>query len=288
MNTILRLIEQNRINYGTFINESVFNINWDGDCRYGVIIPVRGREGFLPVLLDSFRQTRYRDLCITVVEHSDTPTHRNTCAVPDVNYIHIPAKGAMFNKCLAMNMGVIASCLADYYIFHDLDCLVQQDFFKNLDVIVDSGAEAIQTFKDTRPLYCEAMLTEKLLHGDIGVNELSIGMEGIFEPKRRGAPGGSILTSRGLFFKVGGYDPELFSAYSPEDEFFWHKLLTYTTVHSCQANEVFHMHHPSFEYTNPNLKFLIALMKRFRELPIEEKKKIIEYKSQTLSQYAVC
>ena len=112
-------------------------------------------------------------------------------------------------------------------------------------------------------------------------------MDGVGEPKRRGAPGGSILTSRNLFFEVGGYDPEIFSAYSPEDEFFWYKLSTYTTIRSCQNNEIFHMYHPSTEYTNPHLKSLIALMKKFRELSRDDKIKIIEYKSQTLSRYAV-
>lgn len=287
MRTIISAIEQGRVSYSSVIQECKFNINWDGETKYGIVIPVRGREQFLPLLLDSFKKTNHYSYTITVVEHSDTPIHEHTCARPDINYIHIPAHNKPFNKCLAMNIGVIASCPASYYIFHDLDCLVQRNFLENLDAFIDvNDAEAVQTFRKRRLLYCSQELTDRLLGFVTDVNDLDINSTGV-SVGNEGAPGGSILVSSALFFAVGGFDPELFWTYAPEDDFFLHKLTTLSTFYSCHSNELYHMYHPSSVNTNPDLKRMVALNDKFKALSLQNKEDVIEYKRKLIEKYVV-
>jgi len=285
---LIRLIEVNRFDYGGIIRSSTLHANWGAGYRFNVVVPVRGRIDFLPTLLDSLKQTGYQDFFVTVVEHSDRPQHQRACVDPWVNYIHIPSGNTVFNKCLAFNVGVVATPPAKYYIFHDLDCLVQKDFFDNLDGIIErKNGEAIQTFNGRRVIFCDAELTARLVGRITNINELNLVSKGVLpiNPNHIGAPGGSILASRELFFKVGGYDPELFWGYSPEDEFFYNKLQFYTTVYSCEKNEVYHMFHPLTFKSNPDIHRLIAVMKRFKELRHEDKKKVIEYKQMLIAEY---
>ena len=65
------------------------------------------------------------------------------------------------------------------------------------------------------------------------------------EPCKPGASGGSILVSSELFFNVGGFDPELFTEYSVEDQFFFDKLCLKGCVGFCDypAIELLHLSH---------------------------------------------
>jgi len=286
MKSIISAIEKNKVDYDSVIRESEFCINWYGDCRFSVIVPVRGRERFLPVLIDSFIKTGYKDYCITVVEHSDIPTHKVNCS--GINYIHIPAKGKPFNKCLSFNIGVIASCCGDYYIFHDLDCLVQKSFFDNLiSVIEKNDAELVQPFKDRRILFCTESLTNVIISGGVDVNELHLEYEGMLPsiPSHIGAPGGSMMVSRDLFFAVGGYDPELFWLYAPEDAFFLVKLLIFAELFTVQNSDIFHMWHPLTTHSNPDLKSQINIWKLFMSLPLENREAIVEHKRKLIEKY---
>ena len=156
-----------------------------------------------------------------IVEHSELSFYITTCYQKQIDYVHIPCKkDEIFNKCLCHNIGVFVSKKSKYLVFHDLDCISQKSFFKNLfENINNTKCRAIQTFTDRRVLVCNEDITVKLLKRSIDINDLNKESADI-EVSISGAPGGSVCVDYKLFFEIGGYDPELFVGYAPEDQFF--------------------------------------------------------------------
>jgi len=242
-------------------------------ARLSIIIPVYGRESFLDPVIHYFKIAEANsniDIAYTIVEHSEIQLHSETCKRLDINYIWIEKQNNNpFNKCLAMNMGACA-VKGEEYLFHDIDCLVTSEFFNNLYKNIErKDARAIQTFSDRRVLYLNDTLTNKALDKQLAVdnlkegpNEISnVNYTGVTLPKYTGAPGGSIWIKAEEFINVGGYDPNIFFGYSPEDAFFWDKVSTIGIMHTCTdpRNEIFHMNHPITESSNPYLNQLIEL-----------------------------
>jgi len=153
--------------------------------------------------------------------------------------------------------------------------------------LVGKSTEAVQTFFDRRVLFCSPELTKTIVYDELE-EELSVETDGVYVKKRTGdAPGGSILVTRDLFFKVGGFDPELFHSYSPEDLFFWDKMNLYTVVGSCDdpANEVYHLDHPLQQNNNPDFGCMTRLYKRWSVLSVKDKMGICRYKRKLINKY---
>ena len=224
------------------------------------IIPIRGRQDFLPIMLDAFLKAKEKSdlrICITVVEHSHKMEHLDFCIDNEVNFIHIPCEeGDLFNKCLAMNCGAIWSHDSDFLLFHDLDCIIQSDFFNNImKNLEEKQTDALQTFTKRRVLYCNKILTDKILQGGYDYDSLRLNNLTVTLPQFVGAPGGSIFIKREAFYKVGGYDHMFFQANSPEDSFFWRKIATISSIGVCDEpeNELFHLNHPITYHSNPKI-----------------------------------
>lgn len=224
------------------------------------IIPVRGRKEFLPTMFDAFIKARDNsklDVCITIVEHSHERVHFDYCVDNEINYIFIPCEdGELFNKCLAMNCGALWSHDSEFLLFHDLDCIMQSDFFDNIMLnLEEKETDALQTFADRRVLYCNKILTQKIINGGYDYDSLRLNNITVTLPQFLGAPGGSILIKRDAFYKVGGYDHTLFQANSPEDSFFWRKVATLSSIDVCDnpRNELFHLNHPITYHSNPRI-----------------------------------
>ncbi|MEK6883761.1 MAG: hypothetical protein AABY22_29300 [Nanoarchaeota archaeon] len=187
-----------------------------------------------------------------------------------------------------MNHAALFSVQADAFLFHDLDCLVQRDFFVNLEKnIKDKGARAIQTFHGRRVLYMDDNLTNLIINKKVSVNDINILSPGVSLPLLTGAPGGSMYIKKNLFFDVGGFDPELFSGNAPEDAFFWEKVSVVDQIHTCDspANEIFHMKH-AITYNNPPDRNVMAFMYNiFREAPVCDKLKWLKAKRDLINKY---
>ncbi len=275
----------NRVDYNSILSVAKKNIT-NNRKKLSVIVPAYGRESFSEPLFKSFLNAAKRSpvpVSFTLVEHSEIPLHERICSSLGVNHIWIPKDDfEPFNKCLAMNIGSLI-VEGEEYIFHDLDCLVQSNFFSNLYLNINSKeSEAIQTFSDRRVLYLDRNLTYRVLNDDLDIDSLKEGprderdpgYNGVTPPGLFGAPGGSIWIKSGLFFRVGGYDANLFFGYSPEDIFFWNKVCAISKMDTCTDPrvEIFHMKHPLTENSNPHAPKLHELHRVFAERCSQDEK----------------
>jgi hypothetical protein len=211
-----------------------------------IIIPVRGRVEFLTPLVNSLKKSisNYnRKVNIIVVEESKTPQHKENCKINNVDYFFIESDNFYFNKSLCNNSGAMLYKNSEYFLFHDLDCLVKEDFILNVfENIKNKKINCIQTFDKRRVLYFNEDQTKKIKNGEIKINDI---VDNDLKEGDCCAPGGSILIKNSLFFEVGGYDPELFYGWSPEDLFFWDKVQSIENIGICDEpkNEIYHMYH---------------------------------------------
>jgi hypothetical protein len=283
----------NPIDYDKLKEDNIV-ITYDNEKKYDVsfIIPVRGRIKFLKPMFKSFSTSAEKSglsISFTVVEHSVNPEHSHFCKQNKINYIWIKSEEKQtFNKCLAMNIGAIFGPKAKYFLFHDLDCLMQSDFFTNLVYnVFKKNCEAIQCFHGRRVLYLNDDLTNKVIQEQLDIDTLKLGMPGIGLPNVVGAPGGSILVSKDVFFQVGGYDPELFNANAPEDIFFWDKVNEVSKMEISDNPEIdlFHMNHPVTYNDNPRVNEMLVLHKSFVTATPEKRKEFVTLKQETIKKY---
>jgi len=286
--TILDKINGNMVNYDILRNDIIGNKE---ECDISVIVPVRGRKQFVGPLIRSLKETEKEDndIVITIVEHSER-SEMGFVTDHGVSHIHIACgRDDPFNKCLAMNVGALFSAKAQYFLFHDVDLIVRSDFFLNIDKNVEKKkCKAIQTFDKRRVLNCPSMLTEDIIKDKVNFDDFKEGWRGIYDHGRYGAPGGSIMVDKDTFFRVGGYDPELWHSFSPEDLFFWDKVSIFTKMEICDnpVNDIYHLHHPLQQHTNPDFKDMMALYKRWYHLDKACKKEICDYKCKIIGKYA--
>jgi len=287
--TIKQKIESNFIDYNDLFKKSfVYVKNPKEEYDINFIITARGRKKFVKPMYESFRTALDRidkKICFTLVEHDVTSKHKQYCKKNRINYIWIKSKPEeMFNKCLCYNMGFLFTNKAKYYLFHDIDILVQYNFFNKIfDNISNQNCKALQCFQKRRVLYCDNKTTAKLIKRLVDVNHLKLDGKNVDLPRlggkvMLGAPGGSILVDRKLFVKVGGYDDGLFLSYSPEDSFFWEKLSVFTKICLAEnpAIDIFHMYHPPSHNSNPQFHAMRKIYEEFKDLPKAEKKEVIK------------
>lgn len=288
MNLVIKTARDRAVHYD---KQPKIIISNQDNCDVNIIIPVRGRVAFVNSVLRSIGEMDKGDVSviITVVEHSVFPQVKKVAKEASVDYIYLKCDDdEPFNKCLCMNMGVFYSGNSKYVLFHDSDLMVSPNFLLNcIENIKNKDTKAIQTFDKRRVLYCTKETTTSVINGDLHGSDLSYGANGIIDKKKYGAPGGSIMLERDLFFIIGGYDPELFYSYSPEDLFFWDKMSLYTNVESCDdpVNEVYHLDHPLQKDNNPDFKHMFMLYNKWKSLPYSIKIDYCEYKSKLIWQY---
>lgn len=281
---------KNSFDYKKIKDNCVTFLNYpkgEDDCLINFVLTARGRLDFTKPMYESFvaAQEKFgKKVCFTLVEHSEAPMHSKFYRNKPVNYIYINAgQGEQFNKCLSYNIGVAFAPKCQYFIFHDLDILIREDFFETvIENIKRTQGRALQCYAKRRVLNCDVKTTAGIISGNININSLKEGDEGVGPPLYDGQPslgskGGSILLDSDLFFEVGGYDPELFRAYSAEDNFFWEKVSAVTEIGYADepAVELFHMwHEPQFG-KNPFLYEMERDYLLFKNLPKDVKKQFI-------------
>lgn len=289
---LIRKSEVNRFDYTKIKNDCVKFLNYDGgeECFINFILTARGRIDFTKPMYESFLDAKNKfgkKVCFTIVEHSEAPMHSKFYRNKPVNYIYINAnQGEQFNKCLSYNIGALLAPKCKYFLFHDLDILVRNDFFdKVMENIERTKSRALQCYANRRVLNCDKEMTNLILKSEVDFNSLAEGNKGVNLPMFNGQPslgskGGSILLESELFFESGGFCSELFRAYSAEDNFFWETISALTEIEYADepAVELFHMwHEPQFG-KNPFLYEMEKDYLMFKELPKEKKVEFINEK----------
>lgn len=291
--SLKKAIEDNKIDYEKLKADSVIllrspDILYDINC----IIPVKGRADFSSPMFYYFSKAKQNsDLKInyTIVELSENPEHSRFCKKNNIDYIFLQEKpNELFNKCLAMNFGAFFSRQSKYLLFHDLDCLMPSNFFVNLmENIKTKNCRAIQGFTERRVLYLDKKLTEEAILNNLNIDSLSKDSKGVMLPQYLGAPGGSIMIERSLFFEIGGYEPEVFRGNAPEDIFFWTKINSVSKIEISNSPkiELFHMLHPPTYYGNPFEKDMRIYYNAFNSLSLEHKIEFINFKRDLIKEF---
>jgi hypothetical protein len=200
-------------------------------CDFSVIIPCKGRKELLEAALKALQsETAKTDMriSITLLEHSESPEFEQFAKGTGIGWIYIPLRGeknspiGQFNRGLCFDMGFLKGPIANYYLFHDNDLVVPNDFWLKLRANITRGPyRALQTYSDRFVWQTSRALSEKIQSDIISLRE-----DALLECTKNnpGAKGGSIVVERNLYIEVGGHDPHLYFGYAPEDQFFWFKL----------------------------------------------------------------
>ena len=291
MNELISILNSNNLDYNKIKENSLFRIFDNDEVDINFIIPVKNRVSFAKPLYKSFLAAKANSnlkIAYTMVEISEANEHQAFCEENEINYVWVKTNYELFNKCIGLNVGALFTVKSKSFLFHDIDCLIQSDFFIKLEQnLITKNAEAIQCFHGRRVLYLDNGLTNFVINESINVNDLCLGKEGISLPQNIGAPGGSIYVTSDLFFKVGGFESEFFVANAPEDAFFWDKVDTISKMHVCDDPEIdiFHMNHIATHNTNPHIFEMLKILNMYRDYSKEEKINYINVKSKLINEF---
>lgn len=251
--SINAILENNKFDYKPILEKSEIILIDNDEYDINIIIGFRGRKEFLAPLIKSFQDCfdyyatidSNKKFCLTFVEHSSSPDSKEDLN-DRVNYIWTPGnKVEQYSRSFAYNFGVKYSNKAKYYILHDLDILVKKNFLE--EVYANLKTQCLQTYGKRRVLYMNQELTQKVLSEELDFNTFDENTPGISYPEILGSKGGSILVERELYYEIGGFDPEVFWGYAPEDQLFWDKVQTILGEIDYADNppiDIFHMWHP--------------------------------------------
>lgn len=298
----IQLVDKTReqsFSYEDIKERSIISLIDDAPVYISLIVGFRGRAEFLLPVIESFNKAwdYYKanggteSFSMTFVEHSRSPERQGFLS-DKVNYIWTPGNVTeQYSRSFAYNFGVKYSNRAQYYILHDVDIIVKQDFFVELFENLGESL-CIQPYGGRRVLYLSSALTDSVLAKESVVDSMNEETEGVSLPMFNGMPalgskGGSIVIERDLFLKVGGFDPELFWGYAAEDQMFWEKVLTvYGEVEYADNPRIdmFHMWHPPTSSSNPLLMEMESYFIRFKNMKKKERLEFIELKNSMLDE----
>ncbi len=264
------------------------------DADISIIIPVYERVEFKNIIcshfknaIDFIKKNTLISASLTFVEHGDAPAWKPLITEDWVNYIYIPKKGLKFNKCLCHNVGALFSQNAKFYLFHDVDVIVPDNFLVELLLNI-RHFDAVQSFTKQRLNYCNRELTGELLNGQIHISKLpsrntSMSTDNSGKSK---AQGGSMFMKNKLFYDAGGFDCR-FTEYSVEDAFFFDKLKTIGRLGFCDspAIELYHLHHEPSAWGRVTKDEDFVIYNHYMNMTKEEKIKFIEEQSSILKQF---
>jgi hypothetical protein len=264
-------------------------------CDFSVIIPCKGRkellETTLKVLQSNTMKTDMR-ISITLLEHSESPEFEQFAKDTGIGWIYIPLRGeknspiGQFNRGLCFDMGFLKGPIAKYYLFHDNDLVVPNDFWLKLHANITRGPyRALQTYSDRFVWQTSKDISENIQSGTKLVSE-----DTLLECTKNDlwAKGGSIVVERNLYIEVGGHDPNLCFGYAPEDRLFWLKLEKIEKVIGFGDEPripLIHLWHPSASFGNPLLNQMDAMFYKLQTSPHEVQAAYIAAKHEQFKKY---
>ena len=296
MNTIIQTAENRRYDYRSLREKMDVVGDTSAAVDLNIVIGIRGRREYLATTVKHMNEARKMSRIKTrlvVVEMDECPLSRDVDA--DV-YIFVPASQTntdnMYSRALAFNIGYYINSRSKYYLFHDCDIVVPVDFFEVIEnSYIKDDFRWLQTFTKKRLLMLDRKSTEDVFKGEMSVEESS------HYPAQSGAAGGSTLVSKETFESVGGFDPELFFGYAPEDSMFLTKLAclekAIDEISSCHQLgpehyaddppiEMYHLYHKTMSQENPLFLKMTKIHGEYWSQSYCQKMEYIEYKRSLL------
>lgn len=268
-----------------------------------MFIPVRKRLKFLRPLVEHLKAAAKKasmNVRIVIIENDESPIYESACICHGVDYIFIPTDEnrscKLFEKSLCYNVGFLCTPRTDWAIYHDLDILVDDDYFVNLKKHLVRNPKWLQPYCKKRVRMLSNWATTLIIDGTYEKTR-----EWLIDnscPSKPGSPGGSVVVRSDDFLSVGGYDPEIFFGYSPEDAFFWVKLeilynayegiikshfLGSATYADDPLIEVYHMEHPSASDANPRYGWMLEILESFYLYDNKERHRFVSMKKEFLN-----
>jgi hypothetical protein len=266
------------------------------------IVGIKNRtEFFNATIKNLIKSINYSTIKIKliVVEQNDEPLNFTTCNDLDIEYIFIPQEisksGNLHSTSLMYNVGYLFSKEAKYNMFHCADILLPHNFFIILEKFyLNKSFNWIQPFSNKRVITFDEKTTDLYLNNVFEGVDPDILPEDCLHPENSGAPGGCICIPTNIMDKIGGYDPELFSAYSPEDAFIWVKLECITKNEQINKTHVggalyadnpeinlYHFKHPRAQNENPDYELMLGRYESFiKDFTYREQLEYINTKSE--------
>ena len=297
---LIDIISKNKINYSSIMSDNRFYKNIKNEISdITLLIPIKDRIDFLKPSVHYMKEAQKKiayKIKVIYIENDNISNFKEICAKLEVDYIYIPIdicqSNGFFAKSLCYNIGFLLAPKTPWYIFHDLDILVDNDFFIKLNFYIQRNPKWVQPYTQKRVRRLSNTITKAICSNNyFNLSELS---DKEAAPANPGSTGGSILVRRDMIERVGGYDPELFYGYAPEDSFFWTKLETETAgglgpISSCFQGcglyaddpiiEVYHMDHPHYELKNPRHAAMRRILTSFWKYESIDKTRLIEFKN---------
>jgi len=190
-----------------------------------------------------------------------------------------------FNKALCYDKAFLFSSPAEWYLFHDNDILVPNDFWGRLDANVQrTGTKSLQAYMQRSLLklypHVADMMREDPAILDQGTHP------GMYSQKNPVALGRSIYIHRDRYIDVGGHDPNVCWGYGPENRLFYNKLQVFEPISFADNPpiEMVHLWHPSVSKSNPFLDVMNWFVSDYYEkLSLKDRIDIIQAKKVMLN-----
>jgi hypothetical protein len=296
-----KFIEDRKIDYPLIFRHPEFQTNlnlgsYSETPDLNFFVPVRGRTQFFKPFI---RYAKYAEsesklkVNFVIIENDVKPLYKDLCEKERVDYIFIPTSvsysDGIFAKSLCYNIGFLLSQRSEWNVFHDLDILIDDSYFNKVSKYLESNPSWVQPYTKKRVILLGPMSSSVIINSDSTI----VNFSSLPDKKESavGAPGGSIVVRSSDFIKVGGFDPELFFGYSPEDSFFWTKL---EILYGANSNnfkthfqgkgvhaddppiEVYHLHHAPAINENKYYKYMLDILHSYWNYSIEDRKDILQ------------
>jgi len=199
----------------------------------------------------------------------------------DYIYVHpntsiLVGCAGLFPKSFVYNLAYLLVPKSPWNLFHDADITIPVDYFSKIDLWIQKN-ETVKWFLPYYYLY--NMLPLNVVDQLYDMKDIMVGAR----------LGGSLMISKEAFESVGGYDPELFCGWAPEDWFIVDKLSIMFGYSEARVNQtLFHVKHARGD-TYHHYDMISHEVRRFyMTLRIEDAKKFINRKKAFLKMEGRC
>jgi len=301
LENIKDLYLSNNIDYGSLFKQIKLFGDYEEGAYIDIFLPTYNRDSFtlktLQYLFASLQNINYSyNVVCTSFNYSEEV--KKTCLDNGGIYLYsstFPKQHNTFSRALSFDLPFkYLKCSSNWCMFTDCDLLVTPTFMENTLNKLKGVTTWLQPYSYKRITNLTEEGSQAVFQSEKCIDLTSL--EAIY-PKS-GAPGGCVIVSNNLYKSVGGYDPELFWGYGPEDAMFWVKLECMVgevgAIEGCHvggatysnSETLYHLYHePQWMKTRTHKEQRHAydmqlIHDSFFALPYDKKLKLIEFKKE--------